>query len=349
MMRVLGIESSCDETAAAVVEDGRRVRSSVVFSQIASHQPYGGVVPEVASRCHVERLPGIVRQAMGEAGVGWGDLDAIAVTQGPGLASALLVGVTAARALALRLDRPLIGVHHLAGHLYSVLLSTGEPDPWMARRGLALLVSGGHTSLVELSPGPHFRVLGVTLDDAAGEALDKGAKRMGLGYPGGPAIEREAEGGDAGRIAFPRGRATASPVIPGGMSPRHCFSFSGLKTALRYHLDRHPEDAAPGRRRDTAASYQEAVMDALAARLERAAADRRPDYLACAGGVACNRRLRVRLEALATRLDRPLLLAAPVYCTDNAAMIAAAAGAGWGRTQSAAAPMDIRPVFPLSA
>jgi N6-L-threonylcarbamoyladenine synthase len=347
-MRVLGIESSCDETAAAVVDDGRQVRSNVVFSQIASHQPYGGVVPEVASRCHVERLPGIVREAMDAAGATWSDLDAIAVTQGPGLASALLVGVTAARALALRLDRPLIGVHHVAGHLYSVLLSTGEPEVWAARRGLALLVSGGHTSLVELSPGPRYRVLGISLDDAAGEALDKGAKRMGLGYPGGPEIEREAEGGDPGRIAFPRGRVTASPIIPDGMSPHHCFSFSGLKTALRYHLDKHPEDAGPGRRRDTAASYEAAVMDALAARLERAAADTAPDYLACAGGVARNRRLRARLDQLAARLGRPLLMADPAYCTDNAAMIAAAAGAGWGRTQSAAEPLDIRPVFPLA-
>lgn len=347
VMRILGIETSCDETSAAVVEDGVHVRSNVVYSQIAQHQPYGGVVPEVASRCHVERLPGILSEAVSRAGRGWRDIDAVAVTCGPGLASALLVGVTAARALALRLDRPLIGVNHVAGHLYSVLLSTGEPGRWSERRGLALLVSGGHTSLVEVGPGRTAKVKGCSLDDAAGEALDKGAKLMGLGYPGGPAIERAAEGGDPAFLPFPRGRLGGHHPMLGDLNPHYCFSFSGLKTALRYHLEKHPGDAGPDRIAHTAASYQEAVMDALALRLDSAAEHLRPDYLACAGGVARNRRLRARLDALASKHGRPLLLAKMEFCTDNAAMIAAAAGGGWGRTVPESEGLDIRPVFPL--
>ncbi len=347
-MRILGIETSCDETSASVVEDGVRVLSNVVYSQIAQHQPFGGVVPEVASRCHVERLPGILTEAMTHAGAGWGDLDAIAVTYGPGLASALLVGVTSARALALRIERPLIGVNHVAGHLYSMLLSSGDPKAWSARRGIALLVSGGHTSLVDVGPGRRARLVGCSLDDAAGEALDKGAKLMGLGYPGGPAIERAAAGGNADFIRFPRGRMGESHPMLGDLNPHYCFSFSGLKTALRYHLEKHPEDRSPERIADTAASYQEAVMDALATRLEQAARGLRPEYLACAGGVARNQRLRARLDDLAARLGLPLLLASMDYCTDNAAMIAAAAGAGWGDPVPPGGGLDIRPVFPLA-
>lgn len=347
IMRILGIETSCDETSAAVVEDGLRVLSNVVYSQIAQHQPYGGVVPEVASRCHVERLPGILTEAVSTAGLDWKQIDAVAVTSGPGLASALLVGVTAAQALALRLAIPLIGVNHVAGHLYSVLLSAGDPGPWMERRGLALLVSGGHTALVEVGPGRRARVLGCSLDDAAGEALDKGAKLMGLGYPGGPAIERAAEGGDPEAIPFPRGRLGGHHPMLEGLNPGYCFSFSGLKTALRYHLEKHPEDRGPDRIAHTAASYQEAVMDALALRLDHAAKDLQPDYLACAGGVARNRRLRARLDALAAKHGLPLLLAKMDFCTDNAAMIAAAAGGGWGRSAPECEGLDIRPVFPL--
>jgi N6-L-threonylcarbamoyladenine synthase len=346
-MRVLGIETSCDETSAAVVVDGREVRSNVVYSQIAHHQPYGGVVPEVASRCHLERLPGILREAMAAAGAEGPDLDAVAVTCGPGLASALLVGVTAAKAIALRLNRPLIGVNHLAGHLYSILLSSDDPPSWMRRRGLILLVSGGHTSLVEMNPGPVFRMIGTTLDDAAGEALDKGAKLMGLGYPGGPEIERAAEGGDPEWIDFPRGRTLSAGAAPCDLDPALCFSFSGLKTSLRYFLRDHPEAARGETLRHLAASYQEAVADALARRLERAAGIVKPEFIACAGGVARNRRLRARLDAVADRMGLPLRLARMEFCTDNAAMIAGAAGAGLGRIADPVSSLDIRPVFPL--
>ena len=348
-MLILGIESSCDETAAAVVEDGQHVRSNVVYSQIAHHEPFGGVVPEIASRCHVERMPGVVKEAMADAGAEWGDLDAVAVTCGPGLASALLVGVAAARSLAVRLDTPLVGVNHLAGHLYSVMLSAEQPRSWLGKHGLVLLVSGGHTSLIETRPGAGFRMVGTALDDAAGEALDKGAKLLGLGYPGGPAIEKASVGGDATRVAFPRGKTFSPAAVPYDLDPALCFSFSGLKTSLLYHLRQHPESAAPDELPHTAASYQEAVMDALASRLDRAAGQLRPQFIGCAGGVAKNRRLRARLDALAARRGLPLLLARMEFCTDNAAMIAAAAGAGLGTTVMARDGLDIHPVYPLGA
>ncbi len=347
-MNILGIETSCDETAAAVVADGRRVLSNVVFSQIDQHRPYGGVVPEVASRCHVERLPGILREAVESSRLGWGDLDAVAVTCGPGLASALLVGVAAAKALALRLERPLIAVNHLAGHLESVFLGEGVPDGLAEREGLALLVSGGHTSLVQVRGRARPRLVGQTLDDAAGEALDKGAKLLHLGYPGGPVIERVAVGGNRSYVRFPRGPLAApGEVAAGGLDRDLCFSFSGLKTALLYRLRDHPEDSVGEPMRDLVASYQEAVVDALIGRVRLAATRLRPAWLACAGGVARNRRLRERLGETAEWLQLPLLLARPEFCTDNAAMIAAAAGSGRGCRVDPPSALDVRPSFPL--
>lgn len=339
-MIILGIETSCDETAAACVRDGGAVLSSVVHTQIAQHSPYGGVVPEIASRAHVEALPFIVETALREAGVDWSALDAVAVTRGPGLVSSLMIGMAFGQALALRLNRPLIPTHHLEAHLYALRLdATGEDAP---PPEVTLLVSGGHTLLVHAEAWGRYRTLGRSLDDAAGEALDKGAKLMGLGYPGGPAIEQAAAGGNPAAFAFPRGR-------PAGQAegPDFPFSFSGLKTALLYRLKASPEDARPPRLADLAASYQEAVVDVLAARLDEAANAVNARSVGCVGGVARNKRLRDRLETDAKRAGRRLTLAPPRYCTDNAAMVA---GAAWLRRDEALppdSPMEPLPRWPL--
>ncbi len=340
---MLGIETSCDETAAAVVDGPRQVRASVVLSQIAEHASHGGVVPEVAARLHAERLPTLVEQALREAGTDWPDLDSIAVTAGPGLATSLLVGTAAAITLALRLGRPLWAVHHLDAHLQSILLDPAFPMSLEGSRGLALLVSGGHTCLV-LVDGKVRRLVGATFDDAAGEALDKGARLLGLGYPGGPAIERAAKGGQADAVEFPRGELSDRDAAElRGLSPALCFSFSGLKTALLYYLRRC--DRAPAN--DVAASYQEAVVDALAIRLRRGVEAFSPDWLGCAGGVARNDRLRTRLAEVARELGRPLYLAPAEYCTDNAAMVAAAAAAGRAEHVEPPEALCIRPTWPL--
>ncbi len=329
-MLILGIETSCDETSAAVVADGREVRSNIVLSQAAEHAQYGGVVPEVASRRHLEALPDVTRQALDQCGADWYDIDSIAVTQGPGLASSLLMGVTTARALSLRLDIPLLGINHLQAHLYSVFLgsdlSMDEICPMVV-----LLVSGGHTMLVRVDDVRNFTVLGHTLDDAAGEALDKGATVLGLGYPGGPAIEKAAQGGNPGRIDFPRGilkgKGRGGEALIDGMRRDCCFSFSGLKTALLYHVRNHPESRAGEDLGDVAAAYQEAVFDSLLDRLENAVVHEKVRAIACVGGVARNKRLRTMLESTSERLGSRLLIAPFEYCTDNAAMIAGLAGA----------------------
>ncbi|MBU1908982.1 MAG: tRNA (adenosine(37)-N6)-threonylcarbamoyltransferase complex transferase subunit TsaD, partial [Verrucomicrobia bacterium] len=329
-MNILGIETSCDETAAAVVADGSRVLSNCVYSQIQSHQPYGGVVPELASRQHVEVLPRILDQAVTQAGLDWTALDAIAVTQGPGLASSLLVGLSAAQSLALRLRRPLHAVNHVEAHLYSLFLPdspTSTRVPALEAPRLVLMVSGGHTALVRLEHVGRYQWLGQSLDDAAGEALDKGANLMHLGYPGGPAIEQAAESGDPEILSFPRISIRASYRTAGGLDPDLCFSFSGLKTSLLYTLRRRPELLENGNLKDVAASYQEAVFDALLDRVERAL-DKAPyRSFGCVGGVARNQRLRARLEETARRHGLALHLAPMAYCTDNAAMVAGLAGA----------------------
>ena len=322
MSCILAIETSCDETSVAILETPRRLRANLVFTQIAKHQPYGGVVPEIASRCHVEELPGMLQRAVNEAGVDWPAIDAIAVTHGPGLASALLIGLSAAQSLALRLGKPLLAINHLEGHLYSLFLDETAPHLEAIVPFVTLIVSGGHTMLVRVEEPGRYRLLGQTLDDAAGEALDKGAKLLGLGYPGGPLIERAAQGGDSSRIKFPRGQPTERA---GGLDPELCFSYSGLKTALLYHLKAQPAAAQPPALADTAASYQEAVFDALCERSARALARDPVKFFGCCGGVSINKRLRAKLATMAEKAGAQLLLAPPKFCTDNAAMVAAAA------------------------
>ncbi|MDP6491015.1 MAG: tRNA (adenosine(37)-N6)-threonylcarbamoyltransferase complex transferase subunit TsaD [Kiritimatiellia bacterium] len=342
-MRVLGIETSCDETAAAVVVDGRDVLANCIFSQVALHGPYGGVVPEIASRSHVQTLPRMIDQAVSRAELDWSDIDAIGATFGPGLASSLLVGVGAARGLAQRLDRPLIAINHIEAHIYSVFLDDDAPIPEEVMPFIALVVSGGHTMLVLVTGLGQYEVLGRTVDDAAGEAFDKGANLMDLGYPGGPAIDRTAKEGNPEAVRFPRGgRLKASPML-GGMDPALCFSFSGLKTALLYYLRDHPLDGSEEVVADLTASYQEAIVEALAGRCRAALERREVQALAVVGGVSLNSRLRARLADVAADAGVRLLLSKPSYCADNAAMIAGLAGAGRGKSGGSDLAIDIDP------
>jgi N6-L-threonylcarbamoyladenine synthase len=320
-MNILGVETSCDETSAAVVRDGRDVLSNIVYTQIAHHRPYGGVVPEIASRKHVEHLPAVIEEAVSASGVGWSGIDAVAVTQGPGLASSLLVGLAAAKGLAMRLRKPLLGLNHIEGHIYSIFLGQDGPDPTSPGPFLALVVSGGHTCFVEVEALGRYRQLGRTVDDAAGEAFDKGANLLGLGYPGGPAIEEAAREGDAARVRFPRGLIRKLSARLTGLDATYCVSFSGLKTALLYHLKDAPLGPEPGTRvNHLAASYQEAIVDTLVQRASHAAGAAR--VMALVGGVSLNRRLREKMTVMAARKGLSLRLADPRYCTDNAAMIA---------------------------
>ena len=310
-MKILGIETSCDETAAAVVEDGRRALSDVVATQIELHRRWGGVVPELASRNHVMQVMPVVDEALGRAGVAPADLDGVAVTSGPGLIGALLVGVQVAKALAFAWDKPLARVNHLDGHLVASFLAERPPEfPF-----LGLVVSGGHTSLYAAEAFGRYRLLGATRDDAAGEAFDKGAKLLGLPYPGGIAIDRLAKEGDAGAVRFPRAIVRGSELD---------FSFSGLKTALLHHVRKHgvPEGKALA---DLCASYQEAIVGALVQKLFRAARMYQFRRVVLAGGVAANSRLRAAVAARAAEYDDvEVFLPAPKLCTDNAAMIAVA-------------------------
>ena len=306
-MRILAIETSCDETAAAVVEDGRVVKSSVVSSQVDLHAQFGGVVPEVAGRAHVDLLTPVVAEAMDIADATAGDLDAVAATIGPGLIGSLLVGVSAAKAYALAWGIPFVGVNHLEGHLHAAFLE----DPDITLPAVVLLVSGGHTMLVEMREPGRYRLLGQTIDDAAGEAFDKVARFLGLGYPGGPAIEREAAAGDPGAIAFPRG------LRHDGSN----FSFSGLKTSVLTYVRRHPEAATA----DVAASFQEAVVDILVEKTMGAAADAGARSVAIGGGVAANTPLRERLVNAAQAEGLAAFVPSRAMCTDNAAMVGATA------------------------
>jgi N6-L-threonylcarbamoyladenine synthase len=299
---ILGIETSCDETAAAVVTSDGRLLSSIVSSQAELHARFGGVVPEIASRRHLELVAPVVRAALDEAGVTLGEVDRVAVTQGPGLVGALLVGISAAKALAWSRRLPLVPVDHLDGHVASLYL---EPEP-LEPPFLCLLASGGHTLLLAVRERGSSERLGTTLDDAAGEAFDKGARLLGLGYPGGAAIDREAKGGDAQAFTFPVAR------VPG-----LDFSFSGVKTALLYTVRDLAEGERAARRADLAASYQRAIVTALVRRLEEAGEAAGLDRIAVVGGVAANSELRA---ALPGARFAPLAL-----CTDNAAMIASAA------------------------
>ncbi len=309
---LLGIETSCDETAAAVVRGGREVASSVVASQDDLHARFGGVVPEVASRKHSEVITAVVAQALEAAGATWGDLAGIAVTNGPGLVGSLLVGVSAAKGYALVTGLPLVGVNHIEAHLFANFLRA--PDSESPARdafpALCLVASGGHSDLVLVRALGDYRLVGWTRDDAAGEALDKAARVLGLGYPGGPAVDRAARQGNPHAVAFPR------PVVEG----THDFSFSGLKTALIRAA------ASPGAASvaDLAASFQEAVVDTLVRNTTRAAAEYGAAQVMLAGGVAANSRLRARMLDWAERSGVPVAIPPPKLCTDNAAMVAAA-------------------------
>ena len=305
--RILGIETSCDETAAAVVDDGRVVRSSVVSSQVDLHARFGGVVPEIASRAHVELINEVVEEALVESGTDLRSLDAVAACHGPGLAGALLVGVSAAKALALTADLPYVGVNHLEAHLYAAWLQEPALEPPI----VVLLVSGGHTLLVVMDDHGRYRVAGQTVDDAAGEAFDKVARFLGLGYPGGPVIDSLSTSGDPDAIRFPR-------AMPGESD----FSFAGLKTAVVNHVRRSPGTPVA----DVAASFQEAVVDQLVDKLFAAAAASGVRTVALGGGVAANSRLRQRVADEAAARDLQVFLPPLELCTDNGAMIAAA---GW--------------------
>lgn len=316
-MLILGIESSCDETAAAVVRDGREIVSSVIASQIELHRPWGGVVPELASREHLKKIEPVVGEALERAGVKLSDIDAIAVTQGPGLIGSLLVGVCYAKSLAYALDIPFIGVNHIEGHVYSVVFE----NPAVKYPALALIVSGGHTNIFYLPEEGKYKVVSRTRDDAAGEAFDKVAKMLGLGYPGGPVIEKIALEGNATKVKFPQAKISDG---------KPDLSFSGLKTAVaRYIRENKIEPTVNGEVpsraiKDLSASFQKAVVHSLVSTMEKLAADLSPKTLIVAGGVACNLALREASEAAAARLRIPVYFPSRHLSTDNAAMIAAA-------------------------
>ena len=310
---ILGIETSCDETAAAVVMGGDDVVSSVVSSQIDVHAEFGGVVPEVASRAHLESINPVVRRAINDAGIDEQRIDAIACTVGPGLIGALLVGVSSAKALALAWNTPFVGVNHLEAHLYASFLE----DPTLEFPLVVLLVSGGHTMLVEMQGHGDYRLLGRTIDDAAGEAFDKVARYLELGYPGGPAIDRAATEGDPGAVNFPRA------MMDDGLN----FSFSGLKTSVVNFVRKHPEVSSV----DIAASFQQAVSDVLVHKAMNAARDVGATGVVLGGGVAANTQLRSDLQAACAFDGIGAFLPGREMCTDNAAMIAAA---GWHRLRA---------------
>ncbi|MEI7593521.1 MAG: tRNA (adenosine(37)-N6)-threonylcarbamoyltransferase complex transferase subunit TsaD [Actinomycetes bacterium] len=319
-VRILGIETSCDETAAAVVADGLNVLSSVVSSQVELHARFGGVVPEIASRAHVESLTPVVEQALVEAGIHDDHVEAVAATVGPGLVGALLVGVSAAKALALVWDVPFVAVNHLEAHLYAALIE----DPDIELPIVVLLVSGGHTLLILMEGHGRYSVLGTTIDDAAGEAFDKVARYLGLGYPGGPAIDQLSALGDPSAISFPRAM----------LADDYDFSFSGVKTSVVNYVRKHPDVETA----DVAASFQEAVVDVLVTKARRAAKASGAKGLALAGGVAANSLLRTRvLDACMADGLHPFLPSREM-CTDNAAMVASVA---WWRLQSdGPSPLD---------
>jgi len=305
-MRVLAIETSCDETSAAVLEDGWTLRSNVVASQTELHAPFGGVVPEIASRRHTESITLIIQEALDQAGVALGQIEGIAATNRPGLIGSLLVGVTAAKSLALARGLPLVGVHHIEGHVFSSFLAEGGPR----LPAVALVASGGHTELYYVRGLHDYRVLGRRRDDAAGEAFDKGARLLGLGSGGGAALDRAARDGDPRAVAFPRGR-TANPLD---------FTFSGLKTALLRYVREH-EGSLPVA--DVAASYQAAIVDVLVNHALVAAAQTGVPHVVAGGGVAANSLLQARLREEGARRGLSVSFPPPILCTDNAGMIAA--------------------------
>ena len=309
---ILAIESSCDETAAAVVKNGREVLSNVINTQIAIHTEYGGVVPEIASRKHIENINPVIRKALEDAGVTLDDIDAIGVTYGPGLVGALLVGVAEAKAIAFAKNKPLVGVHHIEGHISANYVENKELEPPF----VALVVSGGHTHLVKVNDYGEYEIVGRTRDDAAGEAFDKVARAIGLGYPGGPKIDKLAKEGNPDAIEFPRAHVDDAP---------YDFSFSGIKSAVLNYINSANMQGKEINRADVAASFQKAVVDALVSRAVRLAKECGMDKLAIAGGVASNSALREAMEEACEKRGMKFYRPSPIYCTDNAAMIGAAA------------------------
>ena len=309
---ILAIESSCDETAAAVVKNGREVLSNVINTQIAIHTEYGGVVPEIASRKHIENINPVIRKALEDAGVTLDDIDAIGVTYGPGLVGALLVGVAEAKAIAFAKNKPLVGVHHIEGHISANYVENKELEPPF----VALVVSGGHTHLVKVNNYGEYEIVGRTRDDAAGEAFDKVARAIGLGYPGGPKIDKLAKEGNPDAIEFPRAHVDDAP---------YDFSFSGIKSAVLNYINSANMQGREINRADVAASFQKAVVDALVSRAVRLAKECGMDKLAIAGGVASNSALRAAIQEECTKNNIRFYSPSPILCTDNAAMIGAAA------------------------
>ena len=309
---ILAIESSCDETAAAVVKNGREVLSNVINTQIAIHTEYGGVVPEIASRKHIENINPVIRKALEDAGVTLDDIDAIGVTYGPGLVGALLVGVAEAKAIAFAKNKPLVGVHHIEGHISANYVENKELEPPF----VALVVSGGHTHLVKVNNYGEYEIVGRTRDDAAGEAFDKVARAIGLGYPGGPKIDKLAKEGNPDAIEFPRAHVDDAP---------YDFSFSGIKSAVLNYINSANMQGKEINRADVAASFQKAVVDALVSRAVRLAKECGMDKLAIAGGVASNSALRAAIQEECTKNNIRFYSTSPILCTDNAAMIGAAA------------------------
>jgi N6-L-threonylcarbamoyladenine synthase len=349
---VLAIESSCDETGIALVEGGRRIHSNVVASQVALHAATGGIVPEVAARAHLRWIVPVLDEALDDAGVSLRDVDAVAVTFGPGLAGSLLVGINFAKALAWVHDKPLVGVNHLEGHIYAAWLL----DPDEAEHAeppfplVALVVSGGHTFLVEMRDHLTYRLLGQTIDDAAGEAFDKVGRLLGLGYPGGPAIMRAAEGATAHDVTFPRA----------WLGDTYDFSFSGLKTAARRTVDgvlsdrrngnghADPTEISTETASELAWGFQESVVDVLATKTIRAAEATRARAIVVGGGVAANGVLRERIAGAAGERGIPLIVPRPALCTDNGAMIGAAAARRLAAGDRARWDLDARPSLPLA-
>lgn len=332
MSLILGIESSCDETAAAVVKDGREVLSNVINTQIELHKLYGGVVPEIASRMHIETIDAVIDEALAKASVSLDDIDAIAVTNGPGLVGALLIGVSCAKALAYGKNKPLVGVHHIKGHIMANFLAHKDLKPPF----VCLVASGGHSHIVNVRDYTDFEIMARTRDDAAGEAYDKIARILGLGYPGGPKIDKLAREGDGTKITFPR-------VNMENLD----FSFSGVKTAVINYVHKMEQNGGEYNKADVAASFQEAVTDVLCEHTIAAAKEKGSEIIALAGGVASNTRLREKMSEMAGQHGISVLYPPPILCTDNAAMIACAGYFAYKNGETADLRLNAVPSLPL--
>jgi len=330
----LGIESSCDETAAAVVKNGREILSNVINTQIDVHKKFGGVVPEVASRCHIEVIDAVIDEALQKADVTFDDIDAIAVTYGPGLIGALLVGVSTAKALAFALKKPLVPVHHIKGHIMANFVAHKDLEPPF----VCLVASGGHSHIVAVNDYTEFEILGQTRDDAAGEAFDKVARVLGLGYPGGPLIDKLAKEGDKDAIVFPRVQMGDNPLD---------FSFSGVKTAVINYLHKLEQNGEEYNKADVAASFQNAVTDVLCEHTISAAKMKNMNTITIAGGVAANSALREKMTVLAQKEGIRVLYPEPVLCTDNAVMIACAGYYGYIKGETAGMDLNAIASLPL--